>query len=149
VAGTTITVRTQPGSAFLVAAATDEHEFLVDEPVAVGGEALGPSPYELLLAALGSCTAMTVQMYARRKGWPLEGVRLRLAHDRVYRRDCADCDEPAARVDRITDEIELLGPLDDAQRARLIEIAGKCPVRKTLAAGIEVAPPVLAPSPLV
>ena len=144
----TITVESQPGRAFAVNVTGEGHGFVVDEPTSYGGNDLGPTPYELLLAALGSCTAMTVTSYARRKGWPLEGIRLRLAHDRVYRRDCADCDEPTSRVDRITDEVELLGPLDDAQRARLVEIAGKCPVRKTLAAGIEVPPPVLAVSPL-
>ena len=128
----TITVETQPGRPFAASVATSRHEFVADEPAEVGGGDLGPSPYELLLAALGSCTAMTLELYARRKGWPLENVAIRLSFDRVHEVDADGCEQPRARIERITREITLVGPLDDAQRRRLLEIAGKCPVHRTL-----------------
>ncbi len=127
-----ITVETKPGHAFTTAIAASGHTFDADEPLAHGGDDLGPSPYELLLAALGSCTAMTIEIYARRKGWPLERVAIRLVFDRVHERDCKACEQPTSRIDRIMREIELTGPLDAAQRARLLDIAAKCPVHRTL-----------------
>jgi putative redox protein len=128
----TVTVATKPGHAFATSIVATGHTFLADEPTDASGDGLGPTPYELLLAALGSCTAMTVAGYARRKAWPLEAITIRLSHDRVHAADCADCDQPASRIDRITREITLTGGLDDAQRARLMEIAAKCPVHRTL-----------------
>jgi len=128
----TVTVETQPDRAFATTIVAAGHAFTADEPTDSGGDDLGPSPYELLLAALGSCTAMTIAGYARRKRWPLGGVTIRLTHDRVHADDCADCDRPASRIDRIIREITFTGDLDDAQRARLMEIAARCPVHRTL-----------------
>jgi len=103
-----------------------------DEPVEVGGTDTGPGPYDLLLAALGSCTSMTVAMYARRKEWPLETVRVRLRHLRIHAADCETCETKVGWLDRIERDIELVGSLDEAQRARLVDIADKCPVHRTL-----------------
>lgn len=128
----TITVETQAGRRFATTIHAADHTFTADEPVAQGGDDLGPSPYELLLAALGSCTAMTLELYARRKGWPLEEVTIRLVFDRVHEPDCAACEQPTSRIDRITREITLSGPLDVSQRQRLLEIAAKCPVHRTM-----------------
>jgi uncharacterized OsmC-like protein len=114
------------------------HQFVVDEPSAVGGHDEGPTPYDLLAAALGACTSITLQMYAKQKGWPLEGVEIRLQHDKIHARDCADCETKDGRLDRIQRTIVLRGPLDDAQRARLLEIANRCPVHRTLASEIHV-----------
>lgn len=114
------------------------HHFTADEPVAAGGTDAGPGPYDLLLAALGSCTSMTIGLYARRKGWPLRDVRVRLSHRKVHARDCADCDTKAGMLDLIERDIELYGPLDETQRARLLEIANKCPVHRTLSSEIRI-----------
>jgi putative redox protein len=114
------------------------HALRADEPVAVGGGDAGPGPYELLLMALGSCTSMTVNMYAARKNWTLDQVVVRLRHDRVHADDCANCEDPKSMIDRILCSIELVGPLDEAQRKQLIEIAKKCPVHRTLTNKIEV-----------
>ena len=108
------------------------HVLSADEPSAAGGTDTGPDPYDLLLAALGACTSMTIRMYAERKGWPLEKVIVRLGHARIHAEDCATCDSKEGYADRFEREIELLGPLDAEQRARLLEIAGKCPVHRTL-----------------
>src|SRR6266581_4038208 len=114
------------------------HTLRADEPVAVGGGDVGPGPYELLLMALGSCTSMTVNMYAARKKWTLDQVVVRLRHERVHADDCANCEDPKSRIDRILCRIELAGPLDEAQRKQLIEIAKKCPVHRTLTNKIEI-----------
>ena len=108
------------------------HQFVMDEPLSVGGDDDGPTPYDMLNAALGACTAMTVRMYARRKEWPLTSVRVALVHDKVHAADCEDCDSREGKVDRIVRVVELQGELNDAQRARLIEIADRCPVHRTL-----------------
>lgn len=109
---------------------------VADEPADVGGKDEGPTPYELLLGALGACTAMTVTMYARRKGWELSGVSVELDHDRVHARDCEDCDTQDAYLDRVRLRIAVDGPLHEEQRARLEEIARRCPVRRTLTRGM-------------
>jgi putative redox protein len=114
------------------------HTFFADEPADAGGDDSGPDPYELLLAALGACTSMTLLLYARRKQWPLEGAEVRLSHRRDYARDCAECDEKPMQIDLIERRITLRGPLDEIQRARLLEIAQKCPVHRTLTGTIKV-----------
>jgi putative redox protein len=111
---------------------------LADEPVEAGGADAGPDPYALLLAALGACTSMTLQIYARRKGWPLERVSVELDFSRAYAEDCLNCEDPRALLERVDRRIVLEGPLDEAQRARLAEIARKCPVHKTLTTGLHV-----------
>jgi putative redox protein len=126
------------GQGFAQEIRTGTHQLRSDEPVAEGGTATGPGPYDLLLAALGSCTSMTVSLYARRKQWPLESVRIRLRHSRVHAADCAECDQKPTLLDRIDRDIELIGPLDDAQRARLLEIADRCPVHRTLTSEIDI-----------
>jgi uncharacterized OsmC-like protein len=108
------------------------HHLIADEPTDEGGLDLGPNPYELLLSALGACTAMTVRMYAQRKGWPLESIEVALQHERVHAEDCANCDTRDAFLDHITKYISLEGALDAEQRQRLIEISERCPVQKTL-----------------
>lgn len=115
-----------------------KHSLVADEPEELGGTDGGPTPYDYLMAALGSCTAMTLRMYADRKGWPLESVRVRLAHDRIHAKDCEACETEEGRVDRIEREIELAGPLDAAQRRRLLEVADMCPVHRTLGAEVQV-----------
>jgi putative redox protein len=112
------------------------HRWNSDESVASGGTDTGPSPYDLLLAALGSCTSMTISLYARRKGWLLELVTVRLRHSRIYARDCADCETKEGMLDHIEREIDLAGDLSDEQRDRLLAIADKCPVHRTLTSEI-------------
>jgi putative redox protein len=111
---------------------TGNHSFVVDEPVEGGGDGQGPSPYELLLGALGSCTAMTVLMYARRKGWEVNECSVHLTHDRVHAEDSADPEQGTRRVDVIKRDISLHGHLTNEQTERLLEIAQKCPIHKTL-----------------
>ena len=114
------------------------HAFAADEPAALGGTETGPTPYDLVAAALGTCTAITLRLYADRKGWPLDGVDIRLTHARVHALDCATCEEQPHGMDEVTRVIALRGPLTDAQRVRLLEIADRCPVHETLARGIRV-----------
>lgn len=117
------------------------HTFVADEPVKAGGDDEGPTPYDLLNAALGACTGMTLRMYADRKQWPLEEVVVHLRHSKIHVADSAADDgdrEPAAKIDQIEREIEVLGELSDEQRARLLEIANRCPVHRTLEGDIHV-----------
>jgi putative redox protein len=110
---------------------------ITDEPVAAGGEGAGPDPYALLLAALGSCISMTTMLYARRKGWPLEHVTVRLRQGRIHAKDCAECNRTSeGYVHKIERSVNFEGNLTDEQRARLQEIAHKCPVHKTLTSEI-------------
>jgi putative redox protein len=114
------------------------HRLAVDEPVSYGGTDSGPSPYDLLLAALGSCTSMTIGLYARKRKWPLEQITVSLHHSKIHAKDCDDCETKEGKVDRIWREIHLAGPLTEEQRAKLLEIADKCPVHQTLASEINI-----------
>ena len=113
------------------------HRLTSDEPIPEGADT-GPTPYDLLLAALGSCTSMTISLYARRKKWPLESVTVRLRHSQVHATDCAECETKDGHIDRIDREIEVTGDLSEEQRRRLVEIAEKCPVHRTLESEIDI-----------
>jgi putative redox protein len=108
------------------------HSLVADEPIPVGGANSGPTPYDLLVSALGACTGMTIRMYADRKKLPLDAVTVRLKHSKVHAQDCQDCEEPGSKIDFIEREIELQGDLDQSVRQRLLEIANRCPVHRTL-----------------
>jgi len=114
------------------------HRIVGDEPTSVGGTDRGPTPYDLLLAGLGSCTSMTIAMYARRKQWALERVTVRLRHSRVHAEDCAECETRMGKLTLIERDIELDGVLDEDQRARLLAIANHCPVHLTLTSQMEI-----------
>ena len=114
-----------------------QHRLQSDEPADWGNDG-GPDPYELLLAALGACTSMTLRMYADRKQWPLQSVEVRLGHSRIHAEDCATCDTKEGMLDQIDVEISLIGDLPDSQRQRLMEIAGHCPVHRTLLGEIQI-----------
>jgi putative redox protein len=108
------------------------HQLAADEPQPIGADS-GPTPYDLLLAALGACTSMTVRMYANRKGWPLEHVRVTLRHSRIHAEDCAECETTSGWIDLIDRN------LDDTQRQRLLDIANRCPVHQTLTSEVHIA----------
>lgn len=114
------------------------HHLRADEPESEGGSATGPTPYDFLLAALGSCTSMTVSMYARRKQWPLQHVTVRLRHSKIHAQDCAQCETKDGKLDHIEREIELRGALGEDQRSRLLAIANRCPVHVTLTSEIDI-----------
>lgn len=132
---TTVTVRS--GHNFQQEIITNEHIFFVDEPTDVGGDDTGPNPYELILGALGACTSITLQMYARRKQWPLERVEVELTHRRDYLQDCNDCEEKDTRIEVVEIKVALTGNLSAEQQSRLHEIAKRCPVNQTLNKGIK------------
>lgn len=118
---------------FQVEINAQNHTIMADEPVEVGGDDVGPNPYDLLLSSLAACKIITVQMYARRKKWPLAGVELNMSTSKIHSQDCEDCEsDPNARVDIIDTEIRFLGDLDEDQIGRLKDISEKCPVHRTL-----------------
>jgi putative redox protein len=112
------------------------HRLLADEPGNAGGNDLGPAPYELLLMALGACTSITLRLYAKRHGWPLERATVTLKHSRAHAADCIKCEDPKSRLDQITCEIALDGPLTPEQKTRLLKIAESCPVHRTLMSSV-------------
>jgi putative redox protein len=127
-----VRVSSRRGSRFTQDVLVGRHRMLADEPLSVGGEDLGPAPYDLLLAGLGACTSMTLRLYADRKGWPLESVEVDLEHDKIHAQDCESCETQEGRLDRIRRKLRISGKLDAEQRRRLLEIADRCPVHKTL-----------------
>jgi uncharacterized OsmC-like protein/alpha-beta hydrolase superfamily lysophospholipase len=128
----TVVVRETRTGKFRQEITVGPHRLLADEPTSAGGDDSGPSPYDLLCAALGACTAMTIRLYADAKKLPLDRVGVNLRHEKIHASDCSECETREGRVDRIERAIELEGPLDAAQRAKLLEIANKCPVHRTL-----------------
>jgi putative redox protein len=114
------------------------HKLVADEPREAGGTGAGPDPYSLLLAALGACTSMTLQMYARRKGWPLEKVEVSLRHSRIHAVDCETCITKDGQITRIERYISLTGPLTEEQRAQLLKIAQRCPVHRTITSEVSI-----------
>jgi putative redox protein len=114
------------------------HRLTGDEPISDGGTDTGPNPYELLLAALGACTSITLAMYARRKQWPLEAVTVRLRHSRIHGADCEQCETTPGLLDHIDCDVELTGVLSEEQQVRLLEMAGKCRVHRTLTSEIHI-----------
>jgi putative redox protein len=135
----TVHVREGAGGPYAQLVDTGGHQLIIDEPASVGGGDRGPAPYELLLAALGSCTSITLRMYADRKGWPLTGIDVELRHQRIHARDCEDCETTNGMLDHVDRVIRLDGDeLTAEQRADLMRIADKCPVHRTLAGEVHI-----------
>ena len=132
-----VVVRGNAGG-FLQEVVSGNHNLRADEPVGVGGGDAAPGPYDYLLVALGVCTSMTVGLYARRKQWPLENITVSLRHSRIHAKDCEECETKEGMLDQIDTEIELTGSLSSEQRAKLMEIAAKCPVHRTLKSEINI-----------
>jgi putative redox protein len=133
-----VTVTHVPGTTYQTRIETPDLALIADESEADGGDGLGPSPYELLLAGLGHCTVLTILLYARRKGWPIATVAARLTHERLIVEGDGETEPARRKVERITQEIGLEGDLRAEQRARLLEIAGKCPVHRTMTGELEI-----------
>ncbi len=133
-----VVVRETRNSKFQQTVSVGPHRILADEPVAAGGEDSGPGPYDLLLASLGACTSMTMRLYADRKALPLERVTVTLKHNKIHAEDCAECETRVGMLDRIDRVIAIEGTLDTEQRAKLMEIADKCPVHRTLTSEVHI-----------
>jgi putative redox protein len=127
-----VQVKARRGARFTQDIRTTDHHLVADEPLSFKGNNRGMNPYELLLASLGACTSMTMKMYAERKGIPLEDVVVELQHEKIHAKDCAECETKSGKIDKIFKKIELTGQLSDEQKDRLLEIAEKCPVKRTL-----------------
>jgi putative redox protein len=125
-------------TSFLQEVVAGSHRLQADEPVSYGGGDAAPGPYDYLLIALGTCTSMTIGVYARRKKLPLENITVSLRHSRIHAKDCEECETKEGMLDRIDLDVQLTGPLSSEQHARLMEIAGKCPVHRTLKAEIDI-----------
>lgn len=132
-----VVVRGNAGG-FLQEVVNGRHHLRVDEPVSMGGGDAAPGPYDYLLIGLGACTSMTVGLYARRKQFPLENITVSLSHSRIHAKDCEECETKEGMLDRIDMQIELTGPLTPEQRSKLMEIAAKCPVHRTLTSEINI-----------
>ena len=134
----TVTVTEAGSGTYTQQITLGHHRLVADEPRPIGDDA-GPTPYDLLLAALGACTSMTVRMYAERKGWPLKEVRVTLRHSRIHAEDCATCETTKGSIDHIDRDVEFVGDLDDIQRQRLLQIADRCPIHQTLTSEVDIA----------
>jgi len=132
-----VVVRGDTGS-FRQEVIAGKHHLAADEPLSVGGGDAGPDPYDYLLAALGTCTSMTIGLYARRNRLPLENIIVSLSHSRIYAADCEDCETKDGMLDRIDVEVEMTGPLTREQHAKLMEVAARCPVHRTLTSEINI-----------
>ena len=132
-----VTVTHVPGTAYQTRIDTGDVAIIGDESLEAGGDGLGPSPYQFLLASLGHCAVLTILLYSRRKGWLVERVSVRATHQRLVIEDEIDGEAVRRKVERIIQEVALVGDLDEAQRARLVEIAGKCPVHRTMTGDLE------------
>lgn len=136
-ASTDVVVRGNP-DAFLQTITVGKHHLQADEPLSSGGSDAAPDPYDYLLAGLGACTSMTIGLYARRSKWPLDDIVVTLRHSRIHAQDCADCETKNGMLDRVEVEIELAGELTPEQRGKLIQVAHKCPVHRTLKGEIDI-----------
>jgi uncharacterized OsmC-like protein len=134
----TVVVRPGPGGGYQQLATAGDHAFMIDEPASSGGTDTGPTPYDLILAALGACTSMTMRLYADRKGIPLDDAEITLSHQRIHAEDCADCETKQGMLDEIKVTIRLVGNLTDEQKERLLQIAEVCPVHRSLAGEIKI-----------
>jgi putative redox protein len=134
----TLTVREAGSGTYTQQITLGHHRLVSDEPRPIGDDA-GPTPYDLLLAALEACTSTTVRMYADRKGWPLKEVRVTLRHSRIHAEDCAECETTKGWIDHIDRDVEFAGELDESQRQRLLQIADRCPVHQTLTSEVDIA----------
>jgi putative redox protein len=134
----TVTVTETGAGTYTQQITAGRHRLVADEPQPIGDDA-GPTPYDLLLAALGACTSMTVRMYADRKGWQLDRIQVTLRHKRIHAQDCADCETKVGWVSHIDRVVEITGDLDDVQRQQLLHIAERCPVHQTLTSEVDVA----------
>ena len=133
-----VVVRETRNSKFQQTIAVGPHHMLADEPVSAGGEDTGPGPYDFLLAGLGACTSMTMRLYAERKALPLQRVTVTLKHAKIHAQDCVECETKTGMLDQIDRVIAMEGALDPEQRAKLMEIADKCPVHRTLTSEIRI-----------
>ena len=123
---------------FLREVSSDDHQWLSDEPTEYGGDNLGPDPYEQLLSSLGTCTSMTLRMYCNHKGWNVEDIDVKLKHSRIHEKDCEKHNQDDCKIELIEKTISIKGDLDEKQRERLIQVADRCPVHKTLLSKMDI-----------